>query len=292
MKKYQSKYSQFLTKLALVFNLVLLGGLPSHAAESGQPDSPKAESPISDIQRYNLSALYEDENGVSLVFIGTRHTFDPANPQIEGIERLFQKFKPTLVLTEGGIWPVAPTKIQAIKRYGELGFTRYLAANANVKSQSADATSIEDYNAVLKQYSPSETKLYFALRYVPQWAKQETGLSMDENMTKFLGSAEFTQAFPADAPPRNIKELELLCAKIIPNLKDWRSIQFDLSFDGGKSNTLIEIDRVANTFRNAHIEKKIIEGLKQGDRVFVITGVTHLGKILPSLQPKLAKLQK
>lgn len=292
MKKYQYKYSGPLVKLGIIFiNLLLLITLPSHAVEGGQAVSIESESVIGDIKRYNLSALHTDEKGISLVFVGTNHTNDPENPQIEGIERLFKKFKPTLVLIEGGNWPVAANKEQAVKRYSELGFTRYLAANANVKAESADASSGDDYNAVLKHYSPSETKLYFALRFVPQWAQQETGLTMDANMTRFLSSPEFTRAFPADAPPRNIKELELLAAKVIPNLKDWRTVQFNLTFDGGKSETLIEIDRVANTFRNAHIEQKIIAGLKQGERVFVISGVTHLAKIMPTLMPKLESIK-
>ena len=283
-----------LSKYCLIFvSLFFLTAQSIYAWDDGQPVVIKSESPISDAQRYNISAYYLDEKGVGLAYIGTRHTFDPENSQIEGIERFFQRFKPTLVLLEGGDWPVAESKEQSIRRYGEIGFTRYLAARANVKTQSADPLTADEYNAVLKRHTPSEAKLYYALRFVPQWSKQETGLTLEENLARFLGTTNFTQfsSVSADVSPRNIKELELLCSKLIPDLKDWRTVQFDLSFDGGKNSILTEVDRTASAFRNAHIEQKIIEGLQHGERVFVISGVTHLAKILPQLRPKLAALK-
>lgn len=288
-KKYWKAFIQF---CFLFFTLVLLFTQPLLAFNGNPASTVEVESPIDLARKYNLSTYYLDENGVGLVFVGTRHTFDSKDSQIEGLERLFEKFKPTLVLLEGGEWPVANSKEDAIKRYGEIGFTRFLASRRSVNTLSADPQTFEEYFSVLKRHTAIETKLYYALRFVPQWSREKSVVSIDEKMSKFLNPTNFPQYVLAESAPRNIKDLEMLCAQLIPNLKDWRTVQFDLTFDGGNSVLLNEIDKTANTFRNQFIEEKILSGLEKGERVFIVTGVTHLAKILPELRKKLSKLKK
>lgn len=289
IKKYWKALTQFCFPcLTLVFLLTQ----PLFAYDGIQPSTADVESPTDLARKYNLSTYYLDENGVGLVFVGTRHTFDLKDSQIEGIERLFEKFQPTLVLLEGGEWPVANSKEDAIKRYGEIGFTRFLASRRSINTQSADAQTSEEYFSVLKRHTAIETKLYYALRFVPQWSREESVVSIDEKMSKFLNPTNFPQYGLAESAPRNIKDLEMLCAQLIPNLKDWRTVQFDLTFDGGNSVLLNEIDKTANTFRNQFIAEKVLSGLEKGERVFIVTGVTHLAKILPELRKKLSKLKK
>lgn len=240
-----------------------------------------AESP-----KFNLSTIHVDRDGASFLFVGTRHTFDPLNPQIAGVEKLFKAFAPTLVLVEGGDWTIAPNKQEAVQRYSELGFTAYLAAMDKIKIQSADADFSTEIANGLKHHSAEDIRLYYALRYVPQWAKQTSALSIDQQMAQLLASPEFARHFPQQTRPRSIAELESLCAARLPGLNDWRTVQFDLSFHGIKQSLLTEIDRTVSVFRNDHMAQKLIKAVDQGERVFVIAGVTHLGKIVPQLQAK------
>ncbi len=107
---------------------------------------------------------------------------------------------------------------------------------------------------------------------------------MEQNMGEYLASAKFNSYFPPGTPPQNVEELAQLAAKRIPLLKDWKSIQFNMSFDGRKQSMLNEVDTTVNHFRNSYFQDQILAGLRQGERVFVIVGYTHLGKIAPLFQ--------
>ena len=238
------------------------------------------------MQRHQLSGLFIEEAGVRLAFLGTNHTFDPDHAQIGGIETAFKRFKPSLVLTEGGLWPVADTQQQTIRQYGEMGLVTFMAKKAGIAIRSADAPTKDEIKYALNEHEASLVKLYYALRLVPQWAKQETGLGMDENMNKLLKNGIDGEL--VEVAPRNISELEQICLRHIPELLDWRSVQHNLSFDGGKVSILNEVDRTVNQFRNDYMEKMILEGIQANQDVFIIAGVTHLAKIMPGLTKKLS----
>ena len=265
----------FTTALTLLAPQAVL----AHGAREGNITA--VNSLTKDSAQYKLNSLYFENKGKELLFIGSNHTFDPADPQITGVEALFKAFEPTLVLIEGGDWPIAANKSEAVLKYGELGFTRFLATNAKTKAVSADAPLGVVVAEGLKRHSPVDTKLYFALRLVPQWAKQQTGKSIEENMREYLASPKFNSYFPANTQPNNIEELVNHLANRIPALKDWKSIQFNMAFDGGSQSMLNDVDLTVNTFRNNYFKEQIFAGLRKGERVFVIAGHTHLGKIAP-----------
>ena len=289
--RFLPQFTNALVKqLCIIVVPICLLAPPAFADVTRQANIDAVRAQISELKRFKVSALYDEDDGPELLYVGTSHTFDPTSPQIEGIELLFNKFAPTLVLIEGGDWPIAANKEQAIKRYSEMGFTRFLAASANINAKSADATTEEEVRFALKHHAPSDLKLYYAIRMVPLWAKQETNLTMDEHMTKFLKSANLTDGFPPDTKPRNITEFEQLCAARLPALKDWRSVKDELVFDGVKQNLMFEIATTVSKFREDYFEQQILAGLRKGERVFIITGINHLARLYPRFQDKLRVL--
>ncbi len=268
-------------KILTIIAVAMLAPTVAFATAARQENINAVNALANESKRYNLSQLYFEGRGKELLFIGTNHTFTPGDPQIAGVEAFFKAFEPTLVLIEGGDWAIADSKEQAVSKYGEMGFTRFLAAKANIKAMSADAPEGETIAAGLKEHTATDTKLYFALRVVPQWAKQATGKTVEENMRDYLASPKFNSYFPPNTLPQNIEELQQQLAKRIPTLKDWKSFKYNWAFDGGDKSFLNEVDTTVNNFRNNYFKDQIFTGLRKGERVFVIAGYTHLGKIAP-----------
>lgn len=279
---------KFLSFILALFIATVSPAFGQTQASSGALPTPanavKALFPA--LPSYNLSVLHKELGRNGFLFVGTNHTFAPDNPQIGGIEALFKAFLPTMVLVEGGLWPVAASKEDAIRKHSELGFTVWLAAQAKVPVKSADANEDEEIAFALKYHTPEEVRLYYALRYVPQWRGQDTGMSIEQNMARFLASPEFGKYFPAGAKPTTVPELEQICAERLPGMTNWRDVQFNLSFNGIRQSLLTEIDKTVNGFRNAHIENTLNAAVAQGERVFLITGSTHLARLLPRLREK------
>lgn len=68
----------------------------------------------------------------TLYYFGAAHTFDPNDPQIPQIEAAWNAFKPDIAFTEGGNPPIEKTREAAVRKAGEPGLVRFLAARDSV----------------------------------------------------------------------------------------------------------------------------------------------------------------
>ena len=73
-----------------------------------------------------------------LVLFGTQHTRDPKHPDLAEIERLWREFHPEIAFSEGGVRPPAPSRDEAVARYGEAGLLRWLADHDHVTIRSLE----------------------------------------------------------------------------------------------------------------------------------------------------------
>jgi hypothetical protein len=183
----------------------------------------------------------------SLVYFGSRHSRDGADPQMAEIERLWTTLQPSVALIEGGVPPVATSAREAMERYGEMGFVRFLAARDHVPVKSLDP-SHEDQVKALQRVFPADTvKAFFALR-------------------------AFTDG-RADPMPKDLQ-------KMVP---DWRSATnawFDPTQNVAFTN---EIVRELTQVRNRHMLATVRNELAAGKRVFAIAGRTHVIMQSPAL---------
>ena len=74
----------------------------------------------------------------ALLYLGARHTSDPADRQLGVFEREMRGFRPTLVLYEGESRAVGTDRRDTVKRYGEAGLLRYLARELGAPARSFD----------------------------------------------------------------------------------------------------------------------------------------------------------
>lgn len=255
-----------------------------------------AQTPLPQIQilaeqafQKGVSTLYKEKKSSALLYLGIRHTFDSTDPQIALIEKFFTEFRPTLVLIEGGNWPIAASKSDAIKLYGEMGFTRFLAATGKIESRSFDPHDSTQITEALKYHSPEDVKLYFLLRMVPQFRAREGLEAVNDRMAKYLTSSYFDLSLLANTAPKNLQELnEMFILRFGPSV-DWRTVDANLSISDKKFKLLLDIDKTVNDFRNNAIEKEIFDAMDKNSRVMILSGYTHLGALAQRIMKNLAR---
>ena len=239
-----------------------------------------------------VSTLYSEKKSSALLYVGIRHTYESSDPQIALIEKFFAEFRPTLVLIEGGNWPVAASKSDAIKRYGEMGFLRFLAASEKLESRSFDTDLHIEITEALKYHSPEDVKLYFLLRMVPQFRARDGFEAVNDRMAEYLNlihtSNSFGLSLPPNTAPKNLQELnEMFILRFGPSV-DWRTVDANLSISDKKFKLLLDIDKTVNEFRNNAIEKEIFDAMDKNFRVMILSGYTHLGALAKRIMKNLA----
>ena len=79
-----------------------------------------------------------------LVYFGASHRFDPSDQQFDELERRFVELKPLLVLNEGGNPSVEADREAAVRRAGEAGLVRFLAARHGTRAANMDLTAEDE----------------------------------------------------------------------------------------------------------------------------------------------------
>lgn len=61
----------------------------------------------------------------SLLYFGARHIYDPKNPQMAQIEKLWKEFRPTVAYHESSGTSLSKTADEAVSKSGESGLVRF-----------------------------------------------------------------------------------------------------------------------------------------------------------------------
>ncbi|WP_338847166.1 hypothetical protein V8J88_00425 [Massilia sp. W12] len=238
------------------------------------------------IKEHKISAYYKNDSEAALVFFGSRHTFNSGDPQLKAIENFFALLKPTLVLTEGGRWPVAKDKVAAITAYSEMGFLTFLAHANEVKFDSLDLDYQAQVNYALKRHDPLDVSVYTIIRLIPQWRDQYGYEAISRKIDQYLANEEFKNTFPLNTGPKNFNELKAYCAQKFPDVKNILDFDYHLTANGIQPDVLMKVSASFSEVRDAYMEKKIMQEIEKGERVFAIAGTPHLAKIVPNLLKK------
>lgn len=286
-----------LQRYAICFGLTL--GLCGTALAQ-LPATPVAQRPAvvalaEEFNRDGGGVIYVEKKKGAVLFLGTRHTYNPEDPQIESIENFVKDYKPTIIVLEGGNWPIAANKEQAVRRHSEFGFTQFLASKANIKTRTFEPPEEDELAEVLKQFTATDAKLYYALRMVPVYVGAESDIPIEQRMNAFLSAeksgANFGKKFPANTSPRNVEELTQLCAEKFPELKDWRKIDFSYSQVGRKKTVFRDVEKLSKIIRDREIEKAIYTEVAKGERIMILAGINHMGSTVSNILKTLAFME-
>lgn len=212
----------------------------------------------------------------SLVYYGSLHRVDPRDLQFVDIERRWKKFKPTMVLCEGCIWPLEESRKRAITRYGEGGLLRFLAAQDRIPIQCIDPPRDKQAIYLSRFFPPEKIKIYFILRQ----AMINRNMNKDINNVNYVGAIlrELTSLDRFKSNPYTLEEFENSVRNLFPELKKWQSIPCSYLYSNDPEDFLPQIHLKLNEFRDNHMIRILLNSLKRGKRVFAVVGRSHVVK--------------
>ena len=250
-----------------------------------QVNTPAIGPGLSKLSAYHLKL----ENGGALLVLGTSHTHNPDDPQVKEIEEQFGAFAPTEVLVEGGKWPVAATKYEAVARYGEMGLAYYLAKHQAVPAGDADPEFSAEIQHVVSVHGAEMSKLFYVLRMLAQFREESDPTPLDTKIERWLKNPEFEKIAAFKGIIETLPELDVAARQYVPSVS-WRDVK--LGFSDAQKNTP-EFDAIARTsteFRDKFLTSLLVEKLLAGKRVLVVVGLAHLdaqrAAVIPALRAK------
>lgn len=236
-----------------------------------------------------------------LLYFGAKHCFDPADPQMAEIERLWSEFRPTRALNEGWDPPVAATRDEAITRYGEPGLLRWLAHRDGVPIDNLEPTPEAEARDLLQQFTPEKARLFYCLRTLAQDDARPAASRAPTKDGLVVGTLEWLDRVPGlRTCPQTLDEFAAACARLLPPGSDWQHPPMEW-FDpvprpGQRRTWLNEVARRASEYRDVVIVQRLVRGtlspaaaaspadLATDTRVFAVIGASHVVMQEPALR--------
>ncbi len=263
--------------------LLAMPGMLLGSATAVPDKAPRAED-FRAARGSSLAVFASPKVNPVLLFLGTYHSFEPGDPQHAEIERLFTKFAPTLVINEGGDWPVAESRDAAITRYGEMGWTRMLAARAGVEAISFEPSMGDEIATVLQEFPAEDVKLYYTLRWVPQFNVTDPD-DLDTLIERELRRLGRYQGL--NVAPRTLDELTKVTQRRLRN-NDWRSLGYEWTdpVTRRQPRAMSFLNQVAGAsarVRDSSLQQQARAAVARGKRVLIIAGKAHWIESAPRL---------
>lgn len=216
-----------------------------------------------------------------LLYFGSRHTFNPADPQIGAIRRAWDAARPSVVLCEGTTLPVAQSPDEAVSKYGEHGLVWLLANRAGVPIRSIDPPLKDQVAHLLLSFPADEVKMYYALLMTVLMRDQLGVAITDDQVLNLFRSCEALGCV-GDLMDLTGFELRLKRLKIDP--KAWRSVSSGIFYGGDSAGYPAAIHAKLNEFRDQVMLRQIIKEMKRGGTVFALAGKSHVAIQEPALR--------
>lgn len=265
-----------INKILTIF-LLLLMLIPSTANALDTSYKPQSKAWV-----LHHSAQSKDDG--NYVLIGIQHSTDLKNTQLIDIERIFNEFKPTLILLEGGYWPLTANRNEAISCCGNMGFLNYLAHQNKTKVDTWEGNSKKEALFVLDKTTPAELKTFYALRQVDQIMREKDPTNKMNFLLSSLGFPE--KEYNLKTEPYNISQLNLMVSKISGSNLTWDNFTADTFFkltNDDNLNTLNMIKKRVNKYRDNSAIKTIKNAINKHERVMILCGKLHFRPIMKAL---------
>ena len=268
--------------VSFCFSLVLTSAIcVAHA----QVNAPLVGQGLQKLSAYHLKL----GDGVALLVLGTTHTNDPNDQQVREIEEQFEAFAPSLVLVEGGKWPVAATKKEAVMRYGEMGLAYYLANKNSLLAVDADPEFTAEIQHVVSVHGAEMTKLFYVLRMLRQFRDESDRTPLDSKIESWLKNPLFEEIADFKGLIQTLPELDATTRKYIPTV-NWRDVKLGLADTKANTPQFNAIAATSSEFRDNYLTSLLVDRLLAGKRVLVVIGLSHMDvqrtAVLPALLAK------
>jgi hypothetical protein len=217
--------------------------------------------------------------GSHLVLFGGRHSSDPADGMFDQIEAAFSRVAPAFALHEGTPPAVEMDREIAIRRHGEAGLVRHLAARAGIDTGSMDIPLAEEARLLLRHVAPRDALVFLVVRQLASYNRKTARMDFDGYFGDFFGLI---------APPLELAiDWPLIEAEHVRVLGRPLSVGSVTAFETDPMRDDLPTQRIArlsNRLRDEHMLRCLIDALSEHGRVFGTVGVSHAVMLEPALR--------
>jgi hypothetical protein len=221
-----------------------------------------------------------DRDGARLLLFGSHHSSDPANPMFAQIQQIFTELAPAFALHEGTPPAVEPEREIAIRRHGEAGLVRHLAARAGIDTESMDIPLADEARLLRNEISVSEALVFLVVRQLASFNRKTARMDFD---------AYFREFFELIAPALGLKAIDWpLTGREHIRVMGRRLTPPEVT--GHETNPMLDalptqrIARRSNRLRDEHMLQRLLHAMRCHRRVFATVGVTHAVMLEPALR--------
>lgn len=273
--------------------LMLTGVIWKSPAYFKVGESKEFEKPVMSMQEYAIAGKHvrpyvyhlKGEKGAVYV-VGIDHTKEVNDPQIDSIDKIWQEFKPDVVLVEGRLGFLFSWFQDPVKSYGESGKTISLAKKDRVDFYTWEPEKQDEVNLMLKKFSPEKVAFFYSLRpYLSnfRYGKPE---DPDKAMQGYINSR--TDYDGLRGKIKNVSQIDSIWNKDVSGEKDWRDSSDQYGWPAGY---LSEMAAYSNEVRNLHMCSAILELAQKGKKVLITMGSSHAFRIEETLRHEFSKPQ-
>ena len=221
--------------------------------------------------------------GGRLLYFGSEHTVDPADPQFARLERLWAEVRPTHAFTEGGVSPHEANRDQAIVHHGESGLVRFLADRDGVSVRSLEPPADVEARLLLDRFTREQIKVFYVLRQVVQHRRERNPQALDSYVARFLETLSKVRGL--EGAPRSLLEFKASVARLAGDrLPDWRQVP-DIWLRPTRTEAFTnDIERRVAELRDEHMVRLLVSEIRQGREVFATVGFSHVIMQEPALR--------
>lgn len=220
----------------------------------------------------------------SLLYYGAIHEDDPKHKQFAEIKKRFEEFKPTVVFYEGPNRGTAENDTLTIQKFGETGYVRFLAKQANIKIVGLEPSSSTLYKYLCDKY-PQETVDVYAL------TKEASRLRARKDLNKEQIIAELNKMFPiaskifGETKIKTIEQLDIAFKKHYGNEFEWWQAPQSWFDPNAKADRITnKLSTLSSDYRDVYMVGILSQYVNNGEKVFAVVGRNHVPLQEPALK--------
>jgi hypothetical protein len=231
------------------------------------------------------------KNGQCLYYFGSRHSYDPLNPQFEDIRNFFNDFlkqsakESSIVLVEGGERPVAASEKEAILEGAEMSFVTYLASKEDRHIASPEIPEYKRFELLHERFPKEEIAYYCLIQACWQWNNTDQKTNFKDYIQVFLrNNREKSGWNDIDFSYENMMRIHarLFKTDFDEKDKDFLNSILDPRKDTSIINKISSFDD--SGLRDNYILDQINMYWKKGLNIFIIYGDIHAIMQEPALR--------
>lgn len=217
-------------------------------------------------------------SGEKAVFwFDVRHSNDPNDPMFKRIEDNFLKFKPDLILVEGGFNTFEGSRDEAIID-GESAFATYLAKRNGVAVEDIEPPFSDQITYLQTKHQPESILAMYLIRQIN--SEQSMPIDTGFDFERYL--QEETQYLIDNGLDVSLSSLENILSVVnsyLPQKIDadtWKNVENLYRVYNQKGDSLYPIYNDVYNFRNIYLVELIREKLQDYDKIYIVMGGQHL----------------